>query len=120
MDFTTIGTQLYKRGKDHQLRLCVNKKEYLPILAQAHASIVGGYFSAHTMSKAILMSRIWWPTLFQDANAYVHACDECQHFKKPIRMDNMPSHPLMGARAFAKWDIDFVGPIYPPAYRTKV
>ena len=27
--------------------------------------------------------------------------------------------PLIGARAFAKWGIDFVGPIDPPAYRTQ-
>ena len=31
----------------------------------------------------------------------------------------MPLCPLMGARAFAKWGIDFVGPIDPPAYRTQ-
>ena len=30
----------------------------------------------------------------------------------------MPLRPLMEARAFAKWGIDFVGPIDPPAYRT--
>ena len=63
------------------------------------------------------MSGIWWPTLFQDAHAYVKACDEFQRFKKPIRNNNMPLRPLMGARAFAKWGIDFVGPIDPPAYR---
>ena len=30
----------------------------------------------------------------------------------------MPLKPMMGARAFAKWGIDFVGPIDPPAMRT--
>ncbi|MCO5567206.1 hypothetical protein L7F22_020894 [Adiantum nelumboides] len=30
----------------------------------------------------------------------------------------MPLRPMMGARAFAKWGIDFVGPIDPPAHRT--
>ena len=32
LDFTIIGNQLYKRGKDHQLWLCTNEKEFLPIL----------------------------------------------------------------------------------------
>ena len=36
-----------------------------------------------------------------------------------MRKDNMPLRPMMGARAFAKWGIDFVGPINPPAHRTK-
>ena len=113
MDFTIINTQLYKRGKDHQWPLCANEKECLPILAYAHLSIVGGHFSIETMAKAILMLGIWWPTLFQDATIYVQACDKCQRSKKSIKIDNMPLYPLMGARAFAKWGIDFVGPIDP-------
>ena len=64
LDFTLIGNQLYKKGKDHQLQLCANEMEYLPILAQAHSSIVGGHFSLETIAKAILMLGIWWPTLF--------------------------------------------------------
>ena len=39
--------------------------------------------------------------------------------QNPIKSDNMPLRPLMGARAFAKWEIDFMGPIDPPAYRTQ-
>ena len=94
------------------------KRSIFPIFSQAHSSIAGGHFLSKTTAKAMLMSRIWWPTLFQDAHAYVKACDKCQRFKKLIRMDNMPLRPLMGARAFAKWGIDFVRPIDPPAYRT--
>lgn len=30
----------------------------------------------------------------------------------------MPLRPMIGVRAFAKWGIDFVGPINPAAYRT--
>ena len=57
MYFTFIGTQLYKQGNDHQLRLYDNEKEYLPILAQAHAGIAGGYFSADTTIKANTLQR---------------------------------------------------------------
>ena len=92
----------------------------MPILGQAHSGIAGGHFFANTTAKAILLLELWWPKLFQDANAYVQACDACQYFKKPIKSDNMPLHPLMGARAFAKWGVDFIGPINPPAYRTQV
>ena len=63
LDFTIIRNKIYKRGI---LWLC-HEKQYL---AQAHSSIVGGHFS---VAKAILMSRIWWPTLSQDNYAYVQA-----------------------------------------------
>ncbi|MCO5577035.1 hypothetical protein L7F22_030857 [Adiantum nelumboides] len=71
------------------------------------------------MARAILMAGIWWPTLFADAKEFVRRYDACQRAKMPTRVDSMPLRPMMGARAFAKWNIDFVGPIQPPAYKTK-
>ena len=52
LDFTIIGNQLYKRGKDHQLRLCANEKEYLSILAQDQLGIAGDHFSIETTTKS--------------------------------------------------------------------
>ena len=63
-------------------------------------------------------SGLWWPTLFHDANEYIKHCDDCQQYKASIRRDEIPLRPMMGARAFAKWGVDFVGPIDPPAART--
>ena len=41
-------------------------------------------------------------------------CDQGQRTKIPISSDNMPLQQAMASRAFAKWGIDFVGPIKPP------
>ena len=90
----------------------------MPFLEQAHAKIARGHFLAKIIAKAILMLGIWWPTLFHDAIEYFKSCDECQRFKKLIRFDNLLMQPLMGARAFSKWGIDFVGPL-PPAQGTR-
>ena len=114
-----ITNQLYKRGKDKQLRLCVTEAEYLKVLDQAHAGLSGGHFSADTTAKAIMTAGLWWPTLVQDAAEFVKRCEACQRTKVPQRRDNMPLRPMMGARAFAKWGIDFVGLINPPAHRTR-
>ena len=38
--------------------------------------------------------------------------------KPPVAMDEIPLRPIMATRAFAKWGIDFVGPIKPPARHT--
>ena len=62
--------------------------------------------------KEIMRAGLWWPTLFQDAAIYVKGCDVCQRTKAPSRRDEMPLRLMMGARAFAKWGIDFVGPIH--------
>ena len=56
--------------------------------------------------------------MFGDVMEYVKRCDECQRTKPPMASDVMPLRPILAARAFAKWGIDFVGPIKPPAQRT--
>ena len=35
-----------------------------------------------------------------------------------MRRDDVPLRPMMGARAFVKWGVDFVGPIDPPTICT--
>ena len=99
--------------------MCVTEAEYVRVLDQAHSGLTGGHFSADTTAKVVMMAGLWWPTLFKDAEEFVKRCDECQRVKVPIRKDNMPLRPMMGAHAFAKWGIDFVGPINPPAHRTR-
>lgn len=83
-DFCLIANQLYHRGKDGSLRVCVLENEYVPILEHAHASVPGGHFSADVTVKAIMRAGLWWPTLFQDAALYVKGCDVCQRTKAPI------------------------------------
>ncbi|MCO5573220.1 hypothetical protein L7F22_026989 [Adiantum nelumboides] len=116
-DYVLIEDNLYRRGKDDQLRMCATEEEYVPILQQAHSGQAGGHFSAEKMAKSILYAGIWWPTLFMDAEEFVKRCDDCQRTKTPRGRDDMPLRQMMGARAFAKWGIDFVGPC-PPAYKS--
>ena len=115
-DYCIIANQLYHRGKDGSLRICVIEVEYLKVLFYAHSCLPSGHFSAEVTTKAIMRAGLWWPTLFRDVNKYVWRCDECQRYKAPICRDEMPLQLMMGGRAFAKCGIDFVGPIDPLAH----
>ncbi|MCO5548151.1 hypothetical protein L7F22_001609 [Adiantum nelumboides] len=117
-NYVLIKDNLYKRGKDGQLRMCATEEEYISILQQAHSGEAGGHFSVEKMAKSILYAGIWWLTLFMDAEEFVKRCDDCQRAKTPRGRDDMPLRPMMRERAFAKWGIDFVGPIAPPAYKS--
>ena len=95
-NYVLLENQLYKRGKDNTLRLYINETES------------PGHFFGDPTTKTIMWSELWWPTLFSDANEFIKRYDVCQRTKPPIVSDNMPSRPIMAARAFAKCGIDFV------------
>ena len=102
MSYTLIKDQLYHRGKDGNLRLCVPESQYLEILYHTHAGISGGHFSGPITAKLILWSGLWWPTLHMDALEFVKRCEQCQRTKPLVAREEMPLRPIMATRAFAK------------------
>ncbi|MCO5560567.1 hypothetical protein L7F22_014182 [Adiantum nelumboides] len=54
-DYSIIANQLYHRGKDGSLRICVTEAEYLEVLFHAHSCLPGGHFSAEVTTKAIMV-----------------------------------------------------------------
>ena len=119
-DYCIIANQLYHQAKDGSLRICVIEAKYLEVLFHAHSCLPGGHYSAKVTAKATMQACLWWPTLFRDTNKYIWRCNECQRYKALIRRNEMPLQPMMGVRALAKWGIDFVGLIDPPAHQTHV
>ena len=94
-DYCIIANQLYHRGKDGSLRICVTKAEYLEVPFHAHSCLTSGHFSTKVTAKTIMQAGLWWPTLFRDANKYVWRCKKCQRYKATIHRDEMPLQPMM-------------------------
>ena len=65
--YAIIGKQLYRRGMDGQLRLCVCENEYIHVLHCVHSGVGAGHFSGKSTAKQIIYSGLWWPTLYGNA-----------------------------------------------------
>ena len=65
-DYCIIGNELYYHGKDGSLRICMTKAKYLEVLFHAQSYFPRGHFSTKVIVKALMISRLQWPTLFRD------------------------------------------------------
>ena len=73
----------------------------------------GGHFGVEATIRKIRIAGYWWPTLHKDVKTYIRSCGPCQHAGKPSVRDHWPLTPILPLGPFAKWGIDFIGPISP-------
>ncbi|XP_075101748.1 uncharacterized protein LOC142177179 [Nicotiana tabacum] len=63
---------------DNIIRCCLLEDEVTPIIKACHDSPVGGHFSGNYTVAKVLECGYYWPSIYQDANLMVKACDQCK------------------------------------------
>lgn len=109
--FMLISGDLYKLGREEVLFFCVLEHEHIDIMEETHGGITGGHYAGDVIAWKIVLTRLWWKTLYKYCKAYCKACDHCQHLGKPRQRDEMPLRPISSAEPFKKWVIEIIGPI---------
>ena len=101
---------LWKTCPDNIIRRCVSEDEVASILNFCHGNEVGGHFGTDRISRKVLDSGFWWPTLSRDAANFCKSCDKCQRVRNLNQRDEMQQTPLVLCEVFDVWGIDFMGP----------
>ena len=96
-------------GKD-RYQCCIPEKYRLKALQLAHSSPLGGHAGEqHTIQR--LMKFSFWPTMRNDAIAFVKNCENCKKYKK----SRVPPAPILRSPQVSRpWQclhVDTVGPL---------
>jgi hypothetical protein len=69
--------QLYWKDPLSFLLICLVKSETERVISEFHEGVCGGHHAWRATSYKILRAGYYWPKLFSDVNAKVHACNPC-------------------------------------------
>nr|XP_009400993.1 PREDICTED: uncharacterized protein LOC103985108 [Musa acuminata subsp. malaccensis] len=106
--------RLYKRSFSRPLLRCLEPNEAQTILSEMHEGTCGEHIGERTLVHKILRQGYYWPTMRQDAKAFVRRCSSCQEHARTARGPAVMFTPVDCAWPFAQWGLDILGPL-PPA-----
>ena len=78
--FTLIGGHLYKRSFTGPYLRCLGHSESQYVLAELHERVCGNHSGGRSLAHRAHSQGYYWPTMKQDATAYVKKCDKCQRY----------------------------------------
>ncbi|XP_015942775.1 uncharacterized protein LOC107468047 [Arachis duranensis] len=114
--FTLLNDELYRRGYSRPLLKCLDRSEAEIALAEVHEGICGIHSGARSLARKILRADFYWPTIWEDCQKKVRACEHCQRHAPVLSIPAEELHQSTVSWPFHKWGIDILGP-FPTAPR---
>ena len=69
--------QMYNRGVNGVLSLCIEPRETPHYLTSAH--VIGGLHMVEDQTlRRVLWARVWWPTMKEEVYDFVRTCESCK------------------------------------------
>ncbi|XP_075636581.1 uncharacterized protein LOC142608785 [Castanea sativa] len=114
--FVLIKNVLYKRGFSRPYLRCLSPKEADYVMKEVHEGICGNHSGSRSLVHKLIRAGYYWPSMQQDVETYVKACDKCQRFSNIIRQPTEELTAITATWPFAQWGLDIMGP-FPTAIR---
>ena len=62
------------------------------------------------MTRKVLESGLYWPSIFKDAYHFCKSCEKCQKIDNITHKNQIPLTNILVSEFFYVWGIDFIGP----------
>jgi hypothetical protein len=108
-NFVFENQKLYRVTENLKVQF-VPFSERAELVVTFHRAV--GHLAANSIA-GLITERYWWPSIKTDIPLWISTCAECQLHAGPDRNNKEELHPLpvRNLRPFARWGIDFVGPL---------
>ena len=83
--FFLMDKVLYRRGFSQPYLRCLNPDESLYVLKDIHEGACGNHSRAKSLVYKMVCAGYYWPSMQEDAKAYVKTCDKYQRYNNILR-----------------------------------
>jgi hypothetical protein len=111
--YCLIDQVLYWKDPLGVILRCLDPQEAQRIMFDFHDNLCGGHHFWRTTTYNIIRVGYFWPTLFTDVYAKIRACVKCQNFSGKQQLKSLKLKPVVVARPFQQWGLNFIGEIHP-------
>ncbi|XP_048243286.1 uncharacterized protein LOC125376042 isoform X2 [Haliotis rufescens] len=81
------------------------------LLFAYHDSKAGGCHFGRDATRQTILTKYYWPGLYQDIENYVKSCDDCQRSKRRTNAKPAPMVPMPIEDTFSRLHVDILGPL---------
>ncbi|XP_021773991.1 uncharacterized protein LOC110737954 [Chenopodium quinoa] len=107
--YVVMNGELNKKGFSKPLLRRIQESEQEGIMEEAHSGICANHIGGKALGVEVLRRGAYWPTLAQDALAYVKKCNKCQKYLPVINQPANYLTPILSPIPFAQWGMDILG-----------
>ncbi|XP_021755975.1 uncharacterized protein LOC110721126 [Chenopodium quinoa] len=108
--YVVMNGELNKKGFTKPLLRCILEWEQEGIMEESHSGICANHIGGKALGVEVLRRGAYWPTLTQDALAYVKKCDKCQKYSPVINKQANDLTPILSPIPFPQWGMYIIGP----------
>ncbi|KAM1184237.1 hypothetical protein ACFX15_013225 [Malus domestica] len=119
MNYVTYQNELYRKGEDGLLLLCLGPQESARAIAEVHEGVCGAHQSGRKMRWLLRRHGYFWPKILKDCIEFARGCVQCQIHGPIQRVPAESLHSVIKPWPFRGWAMDVIGKITPTSGAAK-
>ncbi|XP_070677779.1 uncharacterized protein [Malus domestica] len=118
-NYVTYQNELYRKGKDGLLLLCLSPQEGAQAISEVHEGVCGAHQSGRKMRWLLRRHGYFWPRILKDCIEFARGCVQCQIHGPIQRVPAESLHSVIKPWPFRGWAMDVIGTITPSSGAAK-
>ncbi|KAM1223354.1 hypothetical protein ACFX2G_043340 [Malus domestica] len=118
-NYVTYQNELYRKGEDGLLLLCLGPQESARAIAEVHEGVCGAHQSGRKMRWLLRRHGYFWLRILKDCIEFARGCVQCQIHGPIQRVPAESLHSVIKPWPFRGWVMDVIGKITPTSGAAK-